>query len=443
MTIQEIEETHKDILDIAQRYAALYKKEEDTFPYRLNVIEELHDDENAHSRILIRLLQYKEKGEYTWLNFFVNRMNELCGGDVNIEISNPSIVTEHPTGDGRIDGLIFEEGKYAIIIENKIWDATDQYKQIDRYVEYAQKCGVDSESIFVIYLTRNGSKVVSKESLSKETSEMLGKRFIPMSFQYDILPWLEEDVLPNCKIKEKCLETAVYQYIDYFKGLFGQLNYQEQAQENALKQILKNMGISEEYNEISKKNDEVQRLANALWKCKTELGKRVADKFQQLTREFFNKTNSREDFIFIDNNQINEKSNYYQIYTETWSHAQPYYKKCSHHLEWYPLSYSDLFNKNKLTLVLHIEPWNGTEEECNNYAALLLDIAKEKYDYIKKYDNCTFFKKEYEIPNGKTFASMAEEEQRAFLKDVYSSEEIQTIIGLVNETIEKMKNGNK
>lgn len=440
MTIQEIEEKFKAILDAAHQYSVLYEKEKDKFPYRLNVIKELHDDENAHSRILIRLLQYKDGNDYVWLRFFINRMNDCCEDGVNIEISNPSIDTEHSTGDGRIDGLILEEGKYAIIIENKIWDAVDQNEQIDKYVKYVnQQRDVDTKSIFVIYLTRNGSKVVSKDSLSEETKKTLGNHFLPMSFQYDILPWLEEDVLPNCKIKEKCLETAVYQYIDYLKGLFGQLNYQKQAQKNALKQILKDMGISEEYNEISKKHDEVQQLANALFECKTELGKRVADKFQQLTRGFFNETNSREDFVFIDNNQINEKYNYYQIYTEAWSHAQPYYKKCSHHLEWFPISYSDLFNGNKLTFVLHIERWNGTQEECNKYAESLLDKAKGKYNYIQKYDERTFFKKDYEIPNGKTFASMTEDEQRAFLKDVYSSEEIQTIIGLVNETIEEMK----
>lgn len=434
MTIQEIEKKYKTILDAAHQYSILYKKEKDKFPYRLNVIEELHDDENAHSRILLRLLQYKDGNDYVWLKSFINRMNDCCEGGVNFDVSNPKIDTEHPTDDGRVDGFIFEQGKYAIIIENKIWDATDQYKQIDRYVEYAQKCGVDSESIFVIYLTRNGSKVVSKESLSKETSEMLGKRFIPMSFQYDILPWLEEDVLPNCKIKEKCLETAVYQYIDYFKGLFGQLNYQKQAQKNALKQILKDMGIEDNYTELKAKYKEVQELATTLGNKVNEIDKKVADKFQQLTKEVFS---NKEDFAFKDNNQI--KYGYYQVYNECWETIRDLHP----HLEWNPISYSDLFNKNKLTLVLHIEPWNGTEEECNNYAALLLDIAKEKYDYIKKYDNRTFFQKDYEIPNGKTFASMAEEEQRAFLKEVYSSEEIQTIIGLVNETIEKMKNGNK
>ena len=45
-----------DLLNLAKKYAELDNKEKDNFPYRLNVINELHDDENAHSRILIRLL---------------------------------------------------------------------------------------------------------------------------------------------------------------------------------------------------------------------------------------------------------------------------------------------------------------------------------------------------------------------------------------------------
>lgn len=49
MTIQEIEDKYKKILDVAHQYSVLYEKEKDKFPYRLNVIMELHDDENAHS----------------------------------------------------------------------------------------------------------------------------------------------------------------------------------------------------------------------------------------------------------------------------------------------------------------------------------------------------------------------------------------------------------
>ena len=430
MTIQEAEEKYKEILDAAHQYSELYKKEKERFPYRLNVIMELHDDENAHSRILIRLLQYKEGNDYVWLKSFINRINDYCEGDVNFEVSKPKIDTEHYTGDGRIDGFIFEQGKYAIIIENKIWDAPDHSHQIDKYVRYANKqCDVELGSIFVIYLTGNGSKVVSNDGLSKKTNETLGNHFIPMSFQYDILPWLEEDVLPNCKVKEKCMETAIYQYIDYLKGLFGQLNYQKQAQKIALKQILKVMGVEENYTEIEKKYQEVQALANTLENKMNSMGKQVADKFQQLTKEYFDST---EDFSFNDNNQIRSSEGWFQIYDTRWTVIPDL---CPH-LEWVPISYNKLFGKLKLSFVLHIE---GDAKKKNRCAQILLEKAKEtNIDYVRKYSTNTYFRREYHLPQ-KTFASMTEYEQRAFLKEVYSSEEIQTIIGLVNETIEEMK----
>ena len=160
---------YEDLLFFAKQYANLYNKEKENFPYRLNVINELHDDENAHSRILIRLLQYKDKGEYTWLKFFINRMKDSYEGDVDIKISNPEIKTEHNTGDGRIDGLIWEKCKYVIIIENKIWNAPDQENQIDKYVEYVNKLGY--KNIYVIYLTLDGSKKVSKNSFDKDKQE--------------------------------------------------------------------------------------------------------------------------------------------------------------------------------------------------------------------------------------------------------------------------------
>ena len=46
-------------------------------------------------------------------------------------------------------------------------------------------------------------------------------RFIPLSYKYDILPWLEAIVLPNCTIKEDLLISALKQYIDYLKNILG------------------------------------------------------------------------------------------------------------------------------------------------------------------------------------------------------------------------------
>lgn len=415
----ETTEKNENLLDFAQKYSELYNKEKEKFPYRLNVINELHDDENAHSRILIRLLQYKDKDEYTWLKFFVNRMKNICEEDININVSNPKIETEHNTGDGRIDGFIWEEGKYAIIIENKIWNAPDQKEQIDRYVKYVNKQHkVKYKNIYVIYLTLDGSKEVSKNSFDKDKQEK--PHFLPMNFQDDIMPWLDEDVLPNCKVKEKCLGSAVYQYIDYLKERLGQLDYQRQAQKNALKQILNDMNIAENYKEL-------KNLAIALGNEVNELGKKVAKEFQCLTQEYFRNI---AEFRFRDNNKIKLDSGYYQVYYEQWVEIND----LNPHLEWCPISYSDLFDNYKLTFVLHIE--GNKREKC---AQILLQKAG-KNEYLNRINSTTYYKKEYSLE--KPFASMTDEERRQFLQGVYSSEEVKKIIELMNETIAEMNNQN-
>lgn len=42
-----------------------------------------------------------------------------------------------------------------------------------------------------------------------------------MNYRDDILPWLEEQVLPECTVREELLVSAVRQYIDHLKGMFG------------------------------------------------------------------------------------------------------------------------------------------------------------------------------------------------------------------------------
>ena len=50
--------------DFNKRYTSLKQR----LPYHLNVIDELHINENAHSRILCKLLQYQsENGKYEFL----------------------------------------------------------------------------------------------------------------------------------------------------------------------------------------------------------------------------------------------------------------------------------------------------------------------------------------------------------------------------------------
>ena len=167
-------------------------------------------------------------------------------------------------------------------------------------------------------------------------------------------------------------------------------------------------------------------MAIALGNEVNNLGNNVAGKFQELTQKCFA---DFTDFNFGDNNKIKLDGGYYQVYNNQWNKI----KDLRPHFEWYPISYSDLFESKKLTFVFHIE--GQKKEKC---ADILLQKANaDSIDYLKKYISNTYYKKEYKLP--KPFASMNDDEQREFLKSVYSSEEVKKIIELMNGTIAEMK----
>ena len=99
--------------------------------------------------------------------------------------------------DNRIDLLIKERKSYAIVIENKIWGAPDQEKQIEKYIDYVIDTGIPKRRIFVIYLTSDGNKRVSDISFTDKAKKHLGcsgksnGRFICVNFKDDIMPWLD------------------------------------------------------------------------------------------------------------------------------------------------------------------------------------------------------------------------------------------------------------
>lgn len=202
------------LIEIARELNELILKEKNNQPYNINLINELHINENAHSRILNALLQYSPNGRYTLLEGFVEMLSLST-----ITISKPKFSCEK----SRIDLLIKEEGKYAIIVENKIYNAVDQDRQIERYIEIVKNSRIPTENIFLVYLTKDGAKEVSDKSLTTEAKKILNfknedSRFLAISYQHNILPWLEKDILPYCAIKEELLISALQQYIDYLKG---------------------------------------------------------------------------------------------------------------------------------------------------------------------------------------------------------------------------------
>ena len=58
--IDEIKNHLQELLLFLNDFNEIYKKEEEKLPYHINLIDELHASENAHSRILVKLLQQQE-----------------------------------------------------------------------------------------------------------------------------------------------------------------------------------------------------------------------------------------------------------------------------------------------------------------------------------------------------------------------------------------------
>ena len=131
------EEIIETILSISDDLNSFIEEEKDKLPYNLNIIDELYINENAHSRILCKLLQYRTKnGSPIYLNNLIEYIIEKTDSDSwsnlkgNIQKSdNISITSEKE----RID-LWIRTKEFSIIVENKIYGAEDQKNQIARYI---------------------------------------------------------------------------------------------------------------------------------------------------------------------------------------------------------------------------------------------------------------------------------------------------------------------
>ena len=70
---EEILHQYSELLRIGDLLCRAYESEKLKLPYHLNIIDELHINENGHSRILAKLLQYKsENQQYDMLESIID-----------------------------------------------------------------------------------------------------------------------------------------------------------------------------------------------------------------------------------------------------------------------------------------------------------------------------------------------------------------------------------
>lgn len=370
------------LLELAESLSKLLEKERNNQPYNFNIIDELHADENAHTRILLQLLRYSQRDEYPYLLSFLNVINTHNANFPIEGVQHPNILFNKQN----IDGLIEETGKYAIIIENKINWAVDQERQIERYYNTVRSHNISKQDIYVIYLTSDGAKRVEPYSLPDKLRNELGNRFIEMNYREDVLPWLKDEILPEIKLKESLIESGVRQYIDYLDGRFN-LRLIQKPIRNIMKEYLKEElhldKMSSQYEQwkvLTCNIKTVQDLLNGFEEITTELATGIVESWHNTTIQYFGH-NVRNVIL---------QGGYYQIFFENINDHNI-------HFEWYPLNKDAFFMEDnpKYTMVLHVEGGERNrmmEKIMRNYA--FLDKVK-KYSYNIVESGTTVIKKDY------------------------------------------------
>lgn len=232
--MEDIKE-YKSCLELLNSFSSKHTEEFQKLPYHINILDLVKVDENAHSRIFAEILKHSDLENFGILERFCNLLSSKKE-NFNFKIQKPQITTEKD----RIDLLIIDK-EFALIIENKVHNAVDQESQIARYISKVRNKGILDEKIFIIYLTRDENKKISDQSWILDNESLKDKfanQFIELTFRFDILPWLKNEVHPNLKIKDTYLKSSIEQYIDHLEGIFS-LRKNQQHMNNELQELIK------------------------------------------------------------------------------------------------------------------------------------------------------------------------------------------------------------
>lgn len=288
---ETIMEEYRNLIDFAAFFMEQKEKERLALPYHINIIDELHINENGHGRILLKLLQYQnEQGEYTFLHSLIHYINTHSHSSSfsRIEIKRPLLTQE----EARIDLWLRDwESGYAIIFENKACDAVDQEEQLSRYIDKTITEGFNKENIFVVYLPSYAHE--PDEQSWGNYKEEFEERYVNLSFRDDILAWLKDNVLPNIPSSNVYLYTAVVQYTDYLEGYFLLRTINNRMNMN-LDNLISSQFELDKFNTdkerikvLQEKIDDMQEVVNSMQALQGRLRQSIYEDWQKATKELF------------------------------------------------------------------------------------------------------------------------------------------------------------
>ena len=240
------------IIDLIKSYTIDYDKEEHPFL----LFDLAHVNENDHTKVLMGILKFNN------CQFLPSFVQAIGAPELKSVFSLPTDQKKAigNKGTGFID-LYFEceNAKGAIekvIIENKIYGASDTDCQLARYIATAINPEMSNDefkktweewkkddndpqfkeeifrNIHVVYLTSDGTKKPKLTSLPKyfgnsedeDNVDFEAKHinYYPINYLENIIPWLENDVLPQMPYFDEGIAIAgIRQYIASLKAMFS------------------------------------------------------------------------------------------------------------------------------------------------------------------------------------------------------------------------------
>lgn len=249
-----------------------YKRQEDEKGESYNlfkVIDMTSNETSVHSAFLADLLN--PKGLHHMGDTFLRLFTDEFLNDMSFSTETAVVEREKYIGPvtattgGRLDIIVTDTDKKAIIIENKI-HASDQENQLIRYHNYAE---TNTSEHKLFYLSLDGTVHDEDKTAKHDNKELIEEEhYFTISYESDILKWLE---LCREKVVDKPLiREGISHYINLIKHLTNQTISKEM--EKDLKNLIlenpkyiQNLGIIREAINIS-----VVELQRRFWELLKE-----------------------------------------------------------------------------------------------------------------------------------------------------------------------------
>ena len=274
-------------LELYEAIKKIKKEVEEKYPHYVNVISDLQPDEPKVSKILAGFFKQRQDGVNYVLKDFVRKN---LGESLASQIVKPIIEAEEGVEDQkRIDILVYEKGKYAIVFENKIWNAPEQPKQLANYIKgiRAPKYELSDEQVFIVYLPSTDEHGPTDTSWSEELQSQFAERYFSISFREGILEWLKSLNLDN--INDETLKLSRLLFIDYLNKVFyltEQGNMENKKIDEYIHNILElNNDKGKNINVLTSKISEISDCVNQLERIRKDYCCQVINEISQKLEE--------------------------------------------------------------------------------------------------------------------------------------------------------------